>query len=324
MLKKEILDKADALGIELNNKAIERYVGHGLIVGKRVSQGYSKGVVTQYHERTMEAIQLINDLKSSKTIKHQKDYIFILFWRGYPVQWDKLKERIMEFYAEMVDTFERIDELTNTPYYGDIIAEIASDEVSKFKPIGRPSKSALETLERRSKDTAQLYDLLLSLLSHLFMHGNINNDLLGQMIRLMQIDFIGEFDESLHIHSMINISGWHARLLNSSEKDFDETAELIAVLKQYWSQLMSNYQSEYHIPLIGDTLRIFTSYYGQYNESDPTWNYKFYILGLISSSFRHQLKDILSNPTTQEAWQQLIAILPALNLNSEKEVNLHG
>jgi hypothetical protein len=240
------------------------------------------------------------------------------------VQWDKLKERILEFYTQLVDTFEKLEKFTNTPYYEDIIAEIASDNVSKSKPIGRPSKSALERLELRSKVTAQLYDLLLSLLSHFFMHGNINNNMLGQMIQLMQINFIGEFNESLHIHSIINIPEWHARLKKSTEADFDETVELIAVLKHYWSQLMRNYQSEYHIPLVGDALRIFTSYYGQYNESDPTWNYKFYILGLISISFRQQLKDILINPTTQEAWQQLIAVLPTSKSNSEKEVNLHG
>lgn len=257
-----------------------------------------------------------------KSDTYQKDYIFILYWKGYPVQWDKLKERIQEFHTEVVDTFEKIEELSNNPYYGDIIEEIASDDVNKLKPAGRPSKSALETLERRSKVTAQLYELLLSLLSHVFVHDKINIDVLSQMIQLMRIDFIGKFNESLHIHSRINISEWHAKLKSSSEKDFEETAELIALIKQYWSQLMSNFQSEFHIPLLGDLLRAFTSYYGQYNQSDPTWNYKFYILGLICSTFGQQLKDILSNPTTQEAWQQLVAILPTLDLYSDK-VNLH-
>jgi hypothetical protein len=324
MLKAEILNQAKVLGISLSKNMFERYFEYGLIVSDKTGRGYVRGVMTQYHERTMEAIMLINELKSSKTIKHQKDYIIILYWKGYPVQWDKLKERIQEFHTEMIDTLEKIEELSNNPYYEDIIEEIASDEVNKLKPAGRPSKSALETLERRSKVTTQLYELLLSLLSHVFVHGKINNDVLGQMMQLMQIDFIGEFIESLHIHSIINITEWHARLKSSSEEDFEETAELIALIIQYWYQLMSNYQSEYHIPLLGELLRAFTSYYGQYNKTDPTWNYKFYILGLISSNFRQQLRDILSNPTTQEAWQQLIAILPTVELNSEKEVNLHG
>ncbi|MEK4372513.1 hypothetical protein [Paenibacillus sp. FSL R5-0473] len=95
MLKAELLKQAQATGIVLSANMFERYFEYGLIVSDKTGQGYVRGVTTQYHARTLEAIKLINKLKSNKMYRHQKDYIFILFWKGFPVQWDKLKARLI-------------------------------------------------------------------------------------------------------------------------------------------------------------------------------------------------------------------------------------
>jgi len=324
MLKAEIITQAKAKGIVLSENMFERYYEYGLIVSDKIGQGYVRGVKTQYHERTIDAIELINKLKSNKSYKHQMDYIFVLYWKGYPIQWDKLKARLLEFYTLVLETFKQVDEFTNNPDYEEIIAIVAQDEVNKNKPIGRPSKSTQESLKRKSKVTAELFDCLLLLISNLYLHGRVNGEVLANMIELMQIDFLTEFNDSFQIHSIINISDWQTRLETSTEIDYIETSEVIFILKHYWSQLMCNYQSEYLIPLIGDLLKMFNDNYGRFNNADPTWNFKFYTLGLISSSFRQQLKEILTNPTTQEAWQQFIQVLLTQKQNSVEEVNLNG
>lgn len=110
MLKAELLKQAHATEIVLSENVFERYFEYGLIVSDKAGQGYVHGVKTQYHERTMEAIELIDSLN-----KHQKDYIFILFWKGYPVDRYKLKARLLNFHSSIMESFKLIADYTVNP-----------------------------------------------------------------------------------------------------------------------------------------------------------------------------------------------------------------
>jgi hypothetical protein len=193
MLKEEILQQAMEHGITLSNSMIERYVEYGLIVGNKDSQGYSKGVSTHYHERTLEAILLIDELKLNKLFKHQKDYIFILFWKGYPVQWDKLKARLLEFHSSVMDSFKAIAVFTANPSYKEIIDDIAADEVNTNKPIGRPSKHTIEVQKKVARETATRITLMSKMISGIFENETISLDVFQdfnqQWIRQMKLKY---------------------------------------------------------------------------------------------------------------------------------------
>lgn len=57
MLKEELLEeRVREHGISISINKIKRYVEYGLIVVNRLSLGFSQGVVTQYDERTIDAL----------------------------------------------------------------------------------------------------------------------------------------------------------------------------------------------------------------------------------------------------------------------------
>lgn len=327
MLKKELLDQAEALGIELNNKAIERYVEYGLIVGKRVSQGYSMGVVTQYHERTTEAIQLIDKLKSSKMFKHQKDYIFILYWKGYPVDWYKLKARLLEFHASIMESFKVIADYTDDPTYKEIMNEIAEDEAKKSpKAIGRPTSESREEQKMEAQETANRYLLVSKLISGIFNNGAISHDVFHAFNQQTNIE--SEYtDDSILVHAnnWLQMKTWRNAVKQSEEQDYQETYELIALLKEYWSDLEGNYGEIYDIPFIGGFVQKLEEDFHIKVFSDRPWFYRFVALILISGGFRQLLMDFLSNPVTRESWNLFIAAIPTLlSNNTGEEVTLNG
>jgi hypothetical protein len=327
MLKKELLDQAEALGIELNNKAIERYVEYGLIVGKRVSQGYSMGVVTQYHERTIEAIQLIDELKSSKMFKHQKDYIFILYWKGYPVDWYKLKTRLLEFHTSIMESFKVIADYTTDPSYKEIMDDIAEDEAKKAsKAIGRPTKQSIEIQESEARETAKGYILVSKLISGIFNNGTVSKEVFRAFNKRARIE--SEFmDDSILVHAnnWLQMKTWRNEVKQSEEQHYQETYELISLLKEYWSDLVGNYGDIYDIPLIGGFVKKLEEDFHIKVFSDRPWFYRFVALILISGGFRQLLMDFLSNPVTRESWNLFIAAIPTLlSNNTREEVTLNG
>lgn len=178
MLKEDILRQAKEQGITLTNSMFERYVEFGLIVSSiKDGRGYIKGVQTHYHERTMDSMLFIEELKSSKKFGHQKNYIFILYWKGYPIDWYKLKTRLIEFHISVMESFKVIAEYSTKPEYKELIDDIAEDEAkSVTKTIGRPSKQSIEVQRKEAQETANRLILVGKMISGIFNNGTISQD----------------------------------------------------------------------------------------------------------------------------------------------------
>jgi hypothetical protein len=60
-------------------------------------------------------------------------------------------------------------------------------------------------------------------------------------------------DDSILVHAnnWLQMKTWRNAVKQSEEPDYQETYELIALLKEYWSDLVGNYGDIYSIPLIG-------------------------------------------------------------------------
>lgn len=327
MLKQEILDQSKSLGITLNNRAIERYAEYGLIVGTRVSQGYSQGVVTHYHERTIEAIQLIDELKSSRMFKHQMDYIFILYWKGYPVDWYKLRTRLLEFHASIMESFKVIADYNSDPAYKEIMDDIAADAAKKApKAIGRPTKQSIEKQSVEAKETAKRYSLVSKLISGIFNNGTISQDVFSAFNQQTNTD-TAFLDDSIlaHANNWLKMKTWRDAVKCSEEQDYQETYELIELLKEYWSDLVENYGDIYDIPLIGGFVQKLEENFQIRVFSDRPWFYRFVTLIMISGGFRRQLLDFLTSPETRYSWNLFIAAIPSLLAQTTREeVTLNG
>lgn len=326
MLKEEILQHAMKHGLALSSGMIERYVEYGLIVSNKDSQGYSKGVLTHYHERTLEAILLIDELKLIKLFKHQKDYIFILFWKGFPIQWDKLKARLLEFHSSVLDSFKVIADFTANPSHKEIIDDIAADEVNTNKSIGRPSKHSIEAQKKAARETATRITLMSKLISNIFDNEAISLDVFQDFNRQSKIDS-EYFNESILVHAnnWLQMKAWRNAVKKSDEQDYIETYELITILKEYWSDLVPNNDNIHDIPFIGRFVQELEENFQIKIFSDRPWFYRFVVLILLSGGFRQILLVFLSKPEIMNSWKQFVAAIPLLIENIHREeVILNG
>jgi len=318
LLKDEILQQAKARGISLSEYMFERYYQFGLIVSVTPGHGY---VRTEYHERTMEAIQLIEMLKSSKMYKHQKDYIFILYWKGYPVQWNKLKARLIEFHSSIMSTFKEVAGYTAHPEYPEIIEDIASDEAAKApKAIGRPTKQSAEKQRIEEKESAMRLMIVSKLIAGIFNNGTISQDVFRSFNQQTAIESAFMDDSILaHANNWLQMRTWRDAVKQTEELDYSETYELIRLLKGYWSELVGNYGDIYSIPLIGGFVQKLEEDFQIKVFSDRPWFYRLVTLILISGGFRQQLMALLISPETRNSWRAFIAAIPSLLADTSGE-----
>ncbi|MFD1176102.1 hypothetical protein ACFQ3W_07300 [Paenibacillus puldeungensis] len=327
MLKEELLEQVREHGISISSNMIERYVEYGLIVGNRVSLGFSQGVVTHYDARTIDTIVLIDKLKSSRICKHQKDYIFILYWKGYPVQWDKLKARLIEFHSIIMSTFKEIAGYTAHPDYPEIIDDIATDEAANApKAIGRPSKEFEEKQKIEAQENAKRLILLSKLISDIISKGTISQEVFRVFNQLSNVGSEIAGDTILEsTNAWLQQMTWRNAVRQSDEQDYREAYELIHLLKDYWSDLKTHFGSVYDIPFFGNSIKNLEDYYQIKFITDKPSFYRYVLIVLISGGFRQQLMQFLIDPTTRENWNQIIASLPALLAQtSGEEVTLNG
>lgn len=327
MLKKELLERVREHGISISSNMIERYVEYGLIVGNRVSLGFSQGVVTHYDERTIDAIVLIDKLKFSRLCKHQKDYIFILYWKGYPVQWDKLKARLVEFHSSIINTFKEVAGFTAHPEYPEIIEDIANDEATRApKAIGRPTKQSEEMQRIEAKESARRFMIVSKLIADIIVNGTISLDVFRTFNQLSNIDSEVMNETILEpTNDWLQKVIWKNAVRHSDEQDYQEAYEIIDLLKEYWSDLEVHFRSVYDIPFFGNSIRNLEDYFQLKFFTDKPSFYRYVLLVLISGGFRQQLTQFLSNPEARKNWNQIIASLPSLLAQvTGEEVKLNG
>lgn len=299
MLKAEILDQAQALGISLSENMFQRYFEYGLIVSVVPGHGY---VRTQYHGRTMEAIEMIDKLKSSRMYKHQKDYIFILYWKGYPVQGDKLKARLIEFHTRIMTTFKEVAGYTAHPEYPEIIEDIANDEAARApKAIGRPTKQSEEMQRIEAKESATRLMIVSKLIANIIDNGTISLDVFRAFNQLSNIDSDVMNETILEpTNDWLQMKTWKNAVRHSDEQDYQEAYELITLLKEYWSDLEVHFGSVYDIPFFGSSIKSLEDCFQLKFFSDKPSFYRYVLLVLISGGFRQQLMQFLSDPATRE------------------------
>jgi hypothetical protein len=327
MLKKELLERVRERGISVSSNMIERYVEYGLIVGNRVSLGFSQGVTTHFVERTLDAIVFIDELKASTKFKQKSDFIFILYWKGYPVQWDKLKARLIEFHTRIMNTFKKVAGYTAHPEYPEIIEDIASDETAKApKAIGRPSKKSEGMQKIKVKESANRLMIVSKLIADIIDNGTISLDVFRTFNQLSSIDSEVMNETILEpTNDWLQMMTWKNAIGHSDEQDYRESYELIALIKEYWSDLEVHFGSVYDIPFFGNSIKNLEDYFQLKFFADKPSFYRYVLLVLISGGFCQQLKQFLSNPTTRGNWNQIITSLPSLPAQTTgEEVTLNG
>ncbi|WP_054941703.1 hypothetical protein [Paenibacillus ihuae] len=328
MLKEELLKQIESEGLKVSKSMFERYYQHGLIVSKR--EGYGRrGVRAKYHERTMDAIRLIEELKQDTLIQSQKDYIFILFWRGYPIQWDKLKARLIEYHCSIMNAFNTITQESANSEFSDFIHEVAEEEALKApKPSGRPSNHSLDAKKKAAKDTARRYLIVIELISGIITKGSISMKVFQSFSGDINLTTHGMQQEALleHVNQWLHLNTWKSAVGQSEEQDYTESFKLISTIKDYFGDIESSFGDIYKIPLLGPFIVSIEGKFKIKLISDQIDLYRSALLFLIAGNFRKPLQEFLSLPETRHGWRTLISEWPstvAARANG-KEVQVNG
>lgn len=328
MLKEELLKQIELEGIKVSKSIFERYYQHGLIVSKK--EGYGrKGVRAIYHERTIEVIRFIENLKQDSRISNQKDYIFILFWKGYPIQWEKLKARLIEYHGSIINAFSILTQKSAHSEFSDFIHEVAEEEALKApKSSGRPSTRSLNARKKAAKDTARRYLIVIELISGIITNGSIS-------MRVFQ-SFSGDINLTIQdaqkdalleqVNKWLHLNTWKFAVGQSDEEDFSQSFNLILTIKAYLSDLESSFGDIYNVPIFGPFIKHVEEKYKINLISDQLGLYRSTLLFLIAGNFRKQLQEFLSSPQTRLGWRTLIFEWPSTFTvrDNGKEVQVDG
>lgn len=323
MLKEELKAQAKLHGIELTDRKIERYVEYGLLTGRKTSQGNASrtGVVKLFDERSIDTICLINELNMNKNIRRQQDYIYVLFWRGYPVDLEKLRIRLLEYQTKLIKWIENRSEYTDDK--SEFMDMILSEDVGKLpRKVGRPSKQFIAREDIEFQKTAHTMFKTGKLLRE-FMDGKITPGVYREFIQSKDTLSDEHHEESLlqHLNDWFKENAWMDVIKTSNVQDYKDCYELIALVKEYWLVVEQQYGDIYSIPGFGDTLNILEEHLHISKLAYQPFIYRFFILILINGRFSCRLKEFLSHPSVYQVWKSIVSDLRSA---SGEEVRFNG
>ncbi|MDR6726063.1 hypothetical protein J2W91_004569 [Paenibacillus amylolyticus] len=237
LTKTTMISQAIECGIHLTPKLLDRYLELGFLNGSWTGDGRGKGARKYFNHADLDTIQHINQLKQEGISKNQKDLIFVLFWGGYDVDWEKLKIRLLSFYEDVQTAFNEITKYSQDNSYGDFIDLIASQDLRKRSKTGRPSNSEQKEFQDEHAATVEmLWDG--SNLARALSDRNISMEHIEQLSRSKGIMFQDEIDGmpmSEIIQSTVNgwlqRMDWKKQILNTNEEDFRESYSIIHMMR---------------------------------------------------------------------------------------------
>ncbi|KZE77086.1 hypothetical protein AV654_22630 [Paenibacillus elgii] len=323
MRRNQLLDLANAQGLEVSSNMLRRYVQYGLIVTKRIGKGPKGGVSAEYPD-SLEALKEVKRLSELGDFK-QSDSIFILFSKGYPVQWDKLKEQMIDYIKELIRHFNVISNLSSNNH--DKLIGIVEDLAEKSIPIkkpGRPSKRKVVAEKEYMKRQMEQMLLITKLITDLTKQNTITfqtfTSFITQFSFQSQTDLEKMYQQSfgkIDLKAMMNI------IQVSKEKDYAECLVLMNSVKRYWNELKSTFSNANEIPIIGvfieELLRIFD---GKSSDNPNVIKVFLFITLFFTQEKRTQLILFLSSPETMKTWHEFCRQLYcAYSTQIGKEVN---
>jgi DNA-binding transcriptional MerR regulator len=102
MNRRELLDNLEEL--DLTENQLRKYVHLGLLKTKRISSGLRKAGSIY----PGDSIEIIKDIKKLQTSHSLKDILFILYFKGYEIDLEKLKQQLQTCYFNVLNDFSSL------------------------------------------------------------------------------------------------------------------------------------------------------------------------------------------------------------------------
>lgn len=232
MRKEAIIDQSKAEGIPLSRTQLDRYIEEGLLLGYRQSAGYKKGVYSTY-PAAMETIRLIHEYTQKNKTKRSADLIFTLFWNGYAVNENKLKEAMVDYQHTLRWSFNKISRQHEDPDQLEHMLKRLLHEDQKLisnKP-GRPSKQDRAEKEKILDHHRTEYLLFMTFVRDGVLKQSVEWEALQEFFKVhpptVELDL-----KKIHAN-LQNISTTFQWIDYSTEIDFLLLKETITLLREY-------------------------------------------------------------------------------------------
>lgn len=303
MRKQAIIDQAKAEGIPLSRTQLDRYIKEGLLLGHRQSAGYKKGVYSTF-PAAMDTIRLIHEYTQNDKTKRSADLIFTLFWNGYTVNENKLKEAMVDYQHTLRWSFNKISRQQEDPDQLEHMLKRLLHDDQKLIPSkpGRPSKQDRAEKAKILEHHRTEYLLFMTFVRDGVLKQSVEWEALQEFFKVhtptVELDL-----KTMHAN-LQNISTTFKWIDYSTEIDFLLLKETISMLREY----------EILFYLIADLIvsdpsgEMNRMYQEGWLSMDPEF-IRFFLIMLLASGQLQQLNQMLQN----EALKELsIHLAPAL------------
>lgn len=175
--KEEILAAAAEEGIQISKDMLGKYVTYGLLVGTSHGNGRRRGVALSTYERGMESVRWIYTFKRSPYGYRLQDIIYLLYWRGLPVNYTVLWKKLQAYHQTVAEKMEKAvveveDEGDHRRY---MLEKLIMPRYSETKS-GPLFKHRREEMQKELDEEIRQYVPLMKLLAAFHEHGSINSN----------------------------------------------------------------------------------------------------------------------------------------------------
>lgn len=169
----EIQEAVIKEGIQLSKAKFREYVTIGLVKGNR-QHGGTRGSRSSTYPKGIEIILLIHQLNKRPHRIELQDIMYLLYWRGLPIDDDKLFIQLLTYQEQLIKDMNRVAEKRRTDpetHEYEIKTKLEQElrQYHFFKP-GPPTNSVITAyksdVERHMSEIDTLYSFIQSLIEY--------------------------------------------------------------------------------------------------------------------------------------------------------------
>ncbi|MFZ3590372.1 hypothetical protein ACOI1C_14240 [Bacillus sp. DJP31] len=190
--------------MDLTENQLRKYVNLGLLKTKRISSGPGKAGSIY----PGDSIEIIKDIKKLQTSHSLKDILFILYFKGYEIDLEKLKQQLQTYYFNVLNDFQLIETNTNDPddkqYY---VEEYANKRLPKKKP-GAPSQEEKRLEREKFNQLVTQINSSLSIIAEISKLGILTNQTMVKTAQSLDMRVDGVEVDFHFFTQWVNVEMW--------------------------------------------------------------------------------------------------------------------
>lgn len=309
MDKLTLFKELEKNNIVLTESQFRRYIQYGYIVTEKTSKGRGKGVKSKFPVNTIEIIFEIERLKRENYNK--KDRLTMLFLEGFLVDFEKLKNTLIDYVEDMIKDFTFLIKVTDNKYDREFIIETFAEENMPKLKAGRPSRLSKQISNKKKQHEQEKIQTVLKFVSELMNDSKLSSKTSFSLMQ--QLGYTPTVREPQFIPDWINTTEWISKIRWGSEEELFEVQLLLKLIKMYYKFLKtSKIESEIIKSYIKPLIEMYKKTGLQNPLFDPNLVRLIIILLLVNTDWRKKLNNLLSFNESVQDFNTLKQILPPI------------